>query len=142
MHVALAQRRDPVRAGLLRVSLRADAEPAGVDQAHRDRRDALPVERLVIQVLGGRSPQLGQTLGEADQPVELRLLLLRAEIGVVEVLPPTGSVDAGRLQLRARARRDPDVLPRGRNHQRANSLELLFLADRITARIEITEMPV
>src|SRR5439155_16762558 len=39
--VALAQRRDPEGAGLLRVAVAPDAEPAEVDQPHGDRGDAL-----------------------------------------------------------------------------------------------------
>ena len=41
----LRQRRDPVRARLARVALGADAEPALVDQPHRDGADPLAVER-------------------------------------------------------------------------------------------------
>ena len=38
-------------------------------------------------------------LGEAHELVVLRLLLARAIFGVVEVLPPAGRIDAGRLEL-------------------------------------------
>ena len=62
------------------------------------------VVRVVRHVLAHRHPQVRQSLGETDELVELGLLLLRAELGVVEILPPSRLVDAGRLQLGARAR--------------------------------------
>ena len=75
------------------------------------------------QVLVHRLAQLGQPLREPHELVELRLLLARAEFRVVEVLPAAGAVDAGGLQLRAGARRDPDVLPGRRNGERLDPLE-------------------
>ena len=82
-----------------------------------DRGDALAVELVVVEMLGHRRPQVRQLLCEPDELVVLRLLLRRAIVGVVEVLLPAGLVVAGRLQLRPRARRDPDVLPRGRDRE-------------------------
>ena len=80
-------------------------------------------------VLAHRLPQVGQPLGEADEVVELRLLLLRPELRVVQVLAPAGAIDPGRLELRFRARRDPDVAPRGRDDQRLDALDLLGVGD-------------
>ena len=77
--MALAQRRDPVRAGLLRVALRARPEPAQVDQTQGDRADACAVEMVAVHVLGHRRADRRQLLAEAHELVELRLLLLRAE---------------------------------------------------------------
>ena len=88
----------------LRVAVGADAEPAEVDQAHGHRADPLTVVRLALHVLGHRLAQPGQPLGEEHEPVVLRLLLLSAKVGVVEVLAPARLVDARRLQLRVRPR--------------------------------------
>ncbi|HET9469208.1 MAG TPA: hypothetical protein VFO48_12375, partial [Vicinamibacterales bacterium] len=86
-------------------------EPRHVDQTDCDGADALAVVGVVRHVLAHRHPQLRQRLREANELVELRLLPLRAEVGVVEVLAAAGLVDARRLQLRAGAGGDPDVLP-------------------------------
>jgi hypothetical protein len=53
-------------------------------------------------VFAHRLAQLRQPLGEADQLVVLRLLLLRAKGRVVEVLLAARGIDARSLQLRAR----------------------------------------
>src|SRR3954452_8215988 len=141
LDMSLAQSRDPIGARLLRVALRADAKPAGIDQAHCDRGDAQTIERVVLHVLCHREAKVGQSFGEADQLVELRLLLLRTKCRVVQVLPAAGRVDTCRLQLRARTGRDPDVFPRGRDHESANAFELLLIGDRASARVEIAEAP-
>jgi len=54
---------------------------------------------MVVHVARHRSAQVRQTLGKADQPVEFRLLLLCAEVRVIQVLLPAGSVDSRRLQI-------------------------------------------
>src|SRR4051812_43815247 len=85
-HVTLAQSRDPVRAKALRVALVTDAKPAEIDQPDRDGCSPFERQRLELDVLGHHGAQLGQPLTEEDQLVELRLLLLCAELRVVEVL--------------------------------------------------------
>src|SRR6185369_2155621 len=86
-----------------------------------------------------RLAQIGQALGEADELVEFLLLLASAELGVVQILAPAGRVDARRLELRGRARRDPDVLPRRRNHELADSRELRRVRDDLAPRVEIAK---
>jgi hypothetical protein len=103
VYVGLAQGGDPIGARFTRVALGADAEPAGIDQPRRERGDAEQIERVVRQVLGGRGAKVRKPLGEANQPVELRLLLLSPKVRVVQVLPTAGGVDPGRLQLRTGA---------------------------------------
>ena len=103
-HVLLAQRRDPERLRFLRILLRADSEPGEIDQARsRSRRRARGRAPRVSMSSRHRLAEIRQPLREPDQLVELRLLLLRAEVRVVEVLLPPGGVDTGRLQLRAAA---------------------------------------
>src|SRR5262249_10730386 len=40
-----------------------------------------------------------------------------------------------------RARRDPDVLPGRRDHERVDPLELLLVLDRVTARVDVAKTP-
>src|SRR5579884_2650268 len=137
--VTARDRRDPVGVRLADVALVADAKPALVDEAQRNRRHALTVEHVLVHVLGHRLAERGQSLAEADQLVELRLLLRRAEVRVVEVLPPARLVEAGRLQLRARARRDPDVLPCRRDDELADPLEPRLVRDLAPDLVVVAE---
>src|SRR5437868_6569157 len=109
--VAFEQRRDPVRARRLRVTIVADPEPAEIDETQRDRAYALSVELRPVEVRRRRLAQLGQPLTESDQPVELLVLLLGAVVRVVAVLLSARLVEPRGLQFRARTSRDPDVGP-------------------------------
>ena len=82
------------------------------------------MQRIELHVLGHRPADVRQALGEEHELVVLRLLLARPILGVVQVLPTPRRVGPGRLQLRARIRRDPDVFPRGRYDERLDALEL------------------
>src|SRR4051812_1642347 len=137
--VAPGQGGDSERLRLLRVALPADPEPRAVDQARGNRADPLAVERVVVHVLRHRRSELRQLLREADELVVLRLLLLRPKRRVVEVLPPAGGIQADRLQLPGRARRDPDVLPRRRDHERLDALELRLVGDLVPAGVVVRE---
>ena len=78
---------------------------------------------------------------EADQLGVFLLLLARAIFRVVEVLPTARGVDPGRLQLRVRPRRDPDVAPRRRDRERLNPLELPLVGDPVSARVVVPKPP-
>ena len=91
--MALAQGRDPEGASRARIALGADAEPAHVDEPDCDRARPVGAERFLGDVLAHRLTQVGQLLGEADEVVELRALLLRPEFRVVQVLAPAGAID-------------------------------------------------
>src|SRR3954471_11788713 len=97
--VSLLERGDPEGSELLRVALVADAKPAEVDQADRNRRRPLEGQRLELHVLGHCKAELRQLLGEPDQLVELRLLLLGSKVRVVQVLHPARLVDPRGLEL-------------------------------------------
>jgi hypothetical protein len=56
-----------------------------------------------------------------------------AEIGVVEVLAAPGRVDARGPHLRRRARRDPDIAPRRRDHKLFDPGELRLVLDLFSA---------
>src|SRR5205823_7539603 len=138
-YVVLAQRRDPEGTRFLRVTLGADAEPAGVDETRCDRGHTLAVQHVVVHVLRHSCTQVRKALREADQPVELRLLLLSPKRRVVQVLPASGRVDAGGLQFGGRAWRDPDVFPRRRDDERPDPLELLRIGYAVSARVDVAE---
>src|SRR5262245_41917042 len=137
--VALPQGGDPEGLVAPRIALAAHAKPALVDEPHRERGRPFGAERLLVEVLAERLPKLRKTLSKAHELVVFRLLLARAEFRVVEVLPPARSIDAGRLQLRARPRRDPDVLPRGRDAERVDPLQRDLVRDRAAARVLVPE---
>jgi hypothetical protein len=63
-----------------------DAKPSEVDQPHGNGAHALVPETLLVHVLGHRCAEVRKSLGETNQLVVFRLLLLRAELGVIEVL--------------------------------------------------------
>jgi hypothetical protein len=90
-------------------------------------------------VLGHRGPQVRKTIGEADEAVELGLLLLGAEVRVVEILPAAGGIETGRLQLGGAAGRDPDIAPRRRNGEGFDPLDHRRIGDPIPARVAVPE---
>ena len=137
--VTLAQRRDAVRARCARVPVGADAEPAEVDEAQRDRGNARAIELVIVEIVRHRAAQIGQPFAEADEAFVLRFLLRGAEVGVVQVLLPARLVAAGGLELCARSRRDPDVLPRGRNRKLLEPLDRRGIADLPAAAVVIAE---
>src|SRR4029078_12498938 len=69
-------------------------------------------------------------------PVVLLALARRPVVGGVEVLAPPGRVDASRLQLRARARRDPHVAPGRRDDELLDASQPIAL-DRCTAAVHV-----
>src|SRR5215217_769785 len=125
----------------LRIALGTDPEPAEIDEPHGHRADALVGKMLVLHVFGHRLAELRQVLREPDEPVVLRLLLALPECVAVPVLLAPRGVDAGRLDLRAGAGRDPDIGPRGRNGERANALELCLVRDLPSGRVDIAKAP-
>jgi hypothetical protein len=78
---------------------------------------------------------------EVEQPVELLPAARCLTALAVDVLPPPRRVDACGLQIGGRVRRDPDVLPCGRNHQQADALEALLVGDRAPTRVDVREPP-
>ena len=139
LDVRLEERRHAIGARLLRVALGADAEPREVHQADGDRADPERIERVEHHVLAHRLPDVRELFGKADQAPELRGLLLGPEVGVVDVLPPPRAVEPGRLELRARARRDPDVTPGGRDREPVEPLDHGGIGDPLPTRIEVAE---
>src|SRR5262249_22316451 len=121
------------------VALRADPKPAQLDQSQRDRRDAFPIELVLVEMQRHRFAQRRKRIAETDELVVLRLLLLGPVVGAVEVLLSARGVAAGRLELRRRARRDPDVLPRRRDRERLEPRELPLVRDPLAAAVVVAE---
>src|SRR5579864_904853 len=138
-HVPLPQRRDSEGAGCARVPIASDAKPAEVDEAQRDGAHPVAVELAVVEMLGQRRPQGRQPLAETNEALEFGPVLFRPEIGVIDVLLAAGLVDAGCLELRARPRCDPDVLPRRRDREPVEALDRRRVADCIPAPVEIAK---
>ena len=89
---------------------------------------------------GHRLPQIRKLLAEPDQLLELRGLLPRAKLRVVEVLQPPRAVEPGRLQLGPRTGRDAHVAPGRRDAQRVDSLERVGVGDPAPARVHVAEV--
>jgi hypothetical protein len=136
-HVRLLHRGEPV--GLVgdRVVLAADPEEPAVEQPHRAGEDLLARQRLGGEVAIDVAPQRGQRAGEPDHVVELLLVAALAPALVVEVLLAAAVVDAGRLDVAARVRAHPDVLPRGRDHQLADPRQDLGLLDPVAVAVDV-----
>src|SRR5207302_7593533 len=109
------------------------------DEAQCNRTDAVAVKLVVVEMLHHCRPKRGEPFPETDQPLELGAVLFGAVIRVVDVLLPTRLVEAGRLELRARARRDPNVFPRRRNRESLDALDRRRVANLATAPVEIAK---
>ena len=137
--MALRQGRDAVCPTRARIPLGPDAEPRVVDERDGERAGPVPFVRPERQMRGECLAQFRQSLAEHHEPVVLALLLRCAERRVVEVLAPAGPVDSGRLELRPRVRRDPDVLPRRRDDEAVDALERLLVGDRPIVRVDVAK---
>jgi hypothetical protein len=85
--------------------------------------------------------ELRQLLGEAEHVVELLAVALFAPLRVVEVLLASRGVDPGRLEVPSGIGADPHVLPRGRDHELLQPQDLVWVADRVSVRVDVAEAP-
>ena len=117
LHVLLRQRRQAVAGVLLRVLLTADAQSAGVHDAHHRGKHLIAVHRAPAQLSGHLGADLRQPRAEVDQPVEVEQVAKRAPMFVVQVLAPAAVVLADREQVSVLERADPHVCPGRRNRE-------------------------
>src|SRR5580700_2701725 len=117
----------------------ADPEQAEVDQPDGAGRDAVTIQATSRQVRHGGRPQRRQNAGEPQHVKELLSVALFAPLLVVAVLDPAPAVHAGGLDVAQRVRRDPDVRPGRRDHQRADALQRLPLRDLRARRVAVPE---
>src|ERR1700730_8425939 len=113
----------------LGVLLAADTEQAEVDQPDSAGGDTVAMQAAALQVVYGGRPQRGQRAGEPQHVSELLGVALLSPQPVVQVLGPAPAIHAGRLDVAERVRRDPDVLPGGRDPQRADAVQGQALPD-------------
>jgi hypothetical protein len=138
--VLLAHRGQAVGLVAHRVVLRADAEEAAVQQP--DGAGQHPLARQPVrrgEVGGDPLAQRRQRPGEGDHLVELLLVAAPAPVVVVAVLLAARLVRADRLQVAVGVRADPDVVPRGRDHELGDALEHLGLVDAAAVLVDVEE---
>ncbi|VWC30193.1 hypothetical protein BPS26883_06363 [Burkholderia pseudomultivorans] len=139
LQMPLAQRRQPVRLVLARVFRVADARERRVEQPD-DRRDDLLARhagpREVARDAGADTRQRERERGHSRILVRVAR---RSPLRVIAVLLAPARVAAGRLQMAARVRADPDVGVRGRNRERVDSRDLVRIADPLAVLRVIRE---
>src|SRR3954449_2719123 len=138
LHVATQERRHAVRP-VANVPLGADPEPAQLDQPKGDRGDTLAIEFLLVEMGRHRLAERRKGVAEADELVVLGPLLLGSIVRAVEVLLPARGVEARGLELRRRPRRDPDILPRGRDRERLDPSELPLVGDPLAPAVVVAK---
>ncbi len=89
----------------------------------------MPEAPFARELPGDRGAQRRLGAAEVLHVVELQLVAVRSPSGVVAVLLAALGVEARRLQLCGRVRRDPHVLPGGRDRQGCDALEIGCLVD-------------
>src|SRR5206468_8658937 len=93
------------------------------------------------QVLLDPSSNRRQDLAEGEQALVLRLVADLLPLRVVAVLLAPARVAAGRLDVAARMRADPDVGPGRRDRERPDARDRLAVADQLAVGIEVGERP-
>src|SRR4051794_37074941 len=140
--VVLAHRRQAIGLVLDGVVLGADAEEAAVEQAHGGGEHALAAQVVVVgalEVALDAGPHAGQRAGEAQHVVELLLVAALAPGTVVQVLLAPAGVEARRLDVTARVRADPHVLPRRRDDEVVDAREDLGVVDALAVGVDVDE---
>jgi hypothetical protein len=139
LDVPTAERGQAERPVLLRVLLVADAHERGLQKLDDGCHDLLSGQTLAAQVAGDSSANAWQNPSEAEHPSELVLVAHLAPARVVAVLLASSRIAAGRLQVAARTRGDPDVLPRRRDGERPDAVERVGVAHHPTLGIGVDE---
>src|SRR5437879_10753575 len=121
--VSVAQRGQPERVVLPGVFLVADPEVRRLEQADDGRHDLILRQPVTSQITRDAPPEAGQDLSEAGHAVEFVGVTGLAPARVIAMLLATPGVPPACLQMAARAGRDPDVIPRGRNRKRPNPVQ-------------------
>ncbi len=136
-----ADRREPDAVILIGVLLAADPEQAHVEQPHRAGENRLTAEVGRVSDVGREvAAEPWQQRREPLHAVELLAVAALAPARVVEVLLAPRCVDAGRLEMTPLVRADPDVVPRGRNGEAADTIDDVPICDRIAVAIDVAEV--
>ncbi len=137
--VPAQQRGEAVAVVQFGVAVAADAEEAEVEQAHGRGQHPLPGQSAVAQMAFDGLPHRGQHLGDVEHVLVLGLLLLGAELRVVQVLAASGGVGAHGLQVPVGTGADPHVAPGRRDDQLPDPGQLRGVAQRFPPGAEVPE---
>ena len=118
------------------IGVTADAEVAEVEQPGGGRGGTRERHPFGSQVADDPLTCLGQPGAGALDPVELQLVSLGPPHRVVEVLATARGIRADRLDVAVGPRTDPDVLPRRRDGQTSDALDVL-LGQAGSVRVEV-----
>lgn len=129
-NVRTQHRREAEGAVVLGVGLAPDPEEAEIEKADRAGEHALASEAVGGEPAARLRPQRPEGGGEVEHALELLAVAPLAPGVVVQVLPPSGRVHSGGLEMAERIGTDPHVRPRGRNRQGADPLELTPVANQ------------
>ena len=121
-----------------RVRVAADPEHAQVEQGHHGGEHPVAGRSPAGRIGSRPVPDLRQALGDLQNAVDLLLVPGRAPRGVVETVFAAGRVGAG-LDVAARVRRDPHVLPGRGNRQTPHALDRAGAGDPGAVRAEVGE---
>jgi hypothetical protein len=115
LDVLLAQRADPERLVLDRVTFAAGPEVRATDQAHNRRMNFLAVQIRPLQMFVGFVPDDGKCGRYAFQLAPFARVALLDVFGAVDVLLPPGRIEPVGLYLPIGIRRHVHISPRGRD---------------------------
>ena len=124
VHVLVTQGGEAEGAVRLRVLLVADANQALLEELHHRREHLFARQSGPGDVRRRPRPYCREHRGKCLHPIELVAVATRAPVGVIAVLLAAARIASGRLEVPFRIGTDPHVLPRGRNRQRANTLQV------------------
>jgi hypothetical protein len=111
---------------LVRVLLTAHPEHPDVEETDGCGQYRLSLEIIDVPQPARQTPaKPGEQIGELEHPLELGAIAVLAPARVIQVLPASGGVDTGGLQVAERVRADPHVFPRRRDDQVSDALEIL-----------------
>ncbi len=139
LHVVAPDRRQPERAVLLHVALRADPEEPEIEEPHRARQHPLASEAARDDVSVADPPHRGETPGQPGDALELLTAATGGPVLVIQVLLPPGGIGADRLEVSPIVRTDPHVLPGGRDGERPDPFARSLVPDGLSVRVEVGE---
>jgi len=113
-----------------------------VDEPYAGRENATPLDLVVTrgrqELVAQLAPYAGERARQCTDAFELLEVALLAPLRVVQVLAPAGIVGTDGLQVTAWVGADPDVVPRRRNHQVADSLDVAS-GQGLASLVEVAE---
>ena len=137
--VIATQRQESVGAVAALILLGADAQGAAIEQPHGARKQPWLRIAPCAQIRGDPISEIGERGAERLESSELRAVPSLAPDVVIAILPSTGGVGAGRLQVAVGVGADPHVLPRGRDRERTDPRQRRLVVDPRPRCVEVAE---